>query len=195
MVPEHPPQAREPPEPYEQTHAIPAWLAILGVVLALWGVVYLVLYAGSDWGIYGDRRSLAALEPPKTSAAGAAAMDGKALFMTHCSACHQATGLGIPGAFPPLAASGRVTGNPENLAKIVLLGITGKLTVQGSTYSGQMPPFAQLSDAEIAAIGSYERSSFGNAVAPFDAALVAKVRGGLDGRTKPLGGDEELGLP
>ena len=195
MVPEHPTQAREPPEPYEQTRAIPAWLAILAVGLALWGVVYLSLYAGSDWGIYGDRRSLAALEPPQTSAAGAAAMDGKALFLTHCSACHQASGLGIPGAFPPLAASGRVTSKPENLVKIVLLGITGKLTVQGTTYAGQMPPFAQLSDAEIAAIGSYERSSFGNVVAPFDAALVAKVRGGLDGRTTPVAGDEELGPP
>ena len=129
MVPEHPSQTRERPEPYEQTRAIPAWLAILAVVLALWGVVYLVLYAGSDWGIYGDRRSLAALEAPQTSAAGAAAMDGKALFLTHCSACHQATGLGIPGAFPPLAASGRVTGKPENLVKIMLLGVTGKLTV------------------------------------------------------------------
>src|SRR5258708_4029192 len=130
MVPEHPPQAREPPEPYEQTHAIPAWLAILGVVLALWGVVYLALYAGSDWGIYGDRRSLAALEPPKTSAAGAIAMDGKALFMTHCSACHQAAGLGIPGAFPPLAASRRGARNPENPAKIVLLRLTRQTTLQ-----------------------------------------------------------------
>jgi len=195
MVPQHPSQTRERPEPYEQTRAIPAWLAILAVVLAMWGVVYLVLYAGRDWGMHGDHRSLAALEPPQTSAAGAAAMGGKALFLTHCSACHQATGLGIPGAFPPLAASGRVTGTPENLVKIVLLGITGKLTVQGSTYTGQMPPLAQLSDAEIAAIGSYERSSFGNVAAPFDAALVAKVRGGLDGRTKPLAGDEELGLP
>jgi mono/diheme cytochrome c family protein len=58
-----------------------------------------------------------------------------------------------------------------------------------------MPPFAQLSDAEIAAIGSYERSSFGNTMAPLDAGLVAKVRGGLQGRTKPLTGDEELGPP
>jgi mono/diheme cytochrome c family protein len=195
MLPEHPTQAREPPEPYEQTRAIPAWLAVLAVVLALWGAVYLALYAGNDWGIYGDRRSLAALKPLQTSAAGGATMDGKALFLTHCSACHQPTGLGIPGAFPPLAASGQVNGQPAILAKIMLLGVTGKLTVQGSIYTGQMPPFAQLSDAEIAAIGSYERSSFGNTMAPLDAGLVAKVRGGLQGRTKPLTGDEELAPP
>src|SRR5258708_16298051 len=129
MVPEHPPQAREPPEPYEQTHAIPAWLAILGVVLALWGVVYLALYAGSDWGIYGDRRSLAALEPPKTSAAGATAMDGKALFITHCSACHQAAGLGIPRPFPPLAATSPGTRHPATHAKHQLPGLPGKRTL------------------------------------------------------------------
>src|SRR5262245_36355499 len=143
MDPEHPSQARERAEPYEQTHAIPGWLAILAVLLALWGVIYLALYAGTDWGSYGDSRSLGALEPSQPKVAGAVAMDGKALFMTHCSACHQATGLGVPGAFPPLAASERVTGSPESLVKIVLLGIAGKLTVKGITYTGQMPPLAQ----------------------------------------------------
>jgi mono/diheme cytochrome c family protein len=192
-MPEHPPQTRELPDPYEQTHAIPVWLTLLAVALAVWGVVYLALYAGSDWGNYGDSRSLAALEPPQVNAAGVAAADGKALFTTHCSACHQATGLGLPGAFPPLAATEAVTGKPESLVKIVLLGISGKLTVKGSTYTGQMPSFAQLSDPEIAAIGSYERSSFGNAAPPFDGALVARVRGELQGRTKPLAGDDELG--
>lgn len=194
MTPEHPPQSRELPEPYEQPVAIPAWLAILAVVLAIWGMIYLALYAGTDWGNYGDRRSYAALKPPQASAKGAAATDGKALYTTHCGSCHQASGLGIPGAFPPLAAAARVTGKPEDLVRIVLLGITGKLTVNSVAYNGQMPPFAQLSDAEIATIGSHERASFGNTAPPFDAALVAKVRGELGGRTKPLAGDEELGL-
>lgn len=195
MVPEHPSQIRERPEPYEEAHVIPAWLAILALVLAVWGVVYLALYAGNDWGNYGDRRTPAALEPLQTSAAGAGAIDGKALYMTHCSACHQASGLGVPGAFPPVAGSGQVIGSPDNLVKIVLLGVTGQLTVKGVTYNGQMPALAQLGDAEIAAIGSYERSNFGNAAPPFDAALVARVRGELNGRTKPLAGDEELRLP
>ena len=195
MDQEHPQQTRERPEPHEQVHTIPTWLAMLALLLAGWGVVYLVKYTGSDWGIYGDRRSLAALQPPQANAAGTATMDGKQLFTTNCSACHQATGLGIAGASPPLAASGPVTGKPETLVKIVLLGIAGKLTVEGKSYNGQMPPFAQLSDAEIAAIGSYERSSFGNAAAAFDAALVAGVRTELAGRNKPVAGDDELGPP
>ena len=30
---------------------------------------------------------------------------GESLYMTHCAACHQPTGQGLPGAFPPLADS------------------------------------------------------------------------------------------
>ena len=71
MVPEHPSQTRERPEPYEQTRAIPAWLAILAVVLAMWGVVYLVLYACMAIAARSprsSRRRRARREPPRWTA-------------------------------------------------------------------------------------------------------------------------------
>jgi mono/diheme cytochrome c family protein len=76
----------------------------------------------------------------------------------------------------------------------MLLGVTGKLTVQGSTYTGQMPPFAQLSDAEIVAIGSYERGSFGNTMAPLTRDWWQRYAADWMGAPSP-GGDEELGPP
>jgi len=92
---------------------------------------------------------------------------GATLFAQNCSACHQLTGLGIKGAFPALAGDPFVVGDPKNPAYVLLHG------------RGGMPNFSEdLSDADIAAVLSYVRSSWGNHAAPLDAAFVAAVRGG-----------------
>lgn len=46
----------------------------------------------------------AAAQAPAAAPVGAAydAAKGQALFTANCAACHQATGAGLPGAFPPL---------------------------------------------------------------------------------------------
>jgi mono/diheme cytochrome c family protein len=131
MVPEHP---LRPASVLSLTSNArdPAWLAILAV-LALWGVVYLVLYAGSDWAFM----AIAVARRAGARRARRGPVDGKALFLTHCSACHQATG----GVFLARSRSLHPGGSPASLVKIMLLGVTGKPTVQGSTYTGQMPPF------------------------------------------------------
>ena len=83
--------------------------------------------------------------------AGAQAMDGKALFAKNCAACHQANGKGIPGAFPALAGNALVQGAPAEVATVLLKG------------RGGMPDFsASLSDADIAQVLTYARSSWGN---------------------------------
>src|SRR5690606_35688670 len=38
--------------------------------------------------------------------------DGEKVYNTVCASCHQANGQGIPGAFPPVAESEWVTGDP-----------------------------------------------------------------------------------
>ena len=97
---------------------------------------------------------------------------------TVCAACHQLTGLGIPAAFPPLAGSEVVQGPPERVIAIVLHGLQGPITVKGATYNGVMAAWSQLTDAQIAAIITYERSSWGNtapAVTPDQVAAVRKA--------------------
>jgi mono/diheme cytochrome c family protein len=92
---------------------------------------------------------------------------GATLFAQNCSACHQLTGLGVKGAFPALAGDPFVVGDPRNPAYVLLHG------------RGGMPNFSEdLSDADIAAVLSYVRASWGNHAPPLDAALVAAVRGG-----------------
>ncbi|MNL25127.1 Cytochrome c-552 precursor [compost metagenome] len=44
----------------------------------------------------------------------------------------------------------------------MLKGKSGPITVKGQQYNGAMPPFSQLSDEELAAVVSFERTSWGN---------------------------------
>ena len=78
---------------------------------------------------------------------------GEKVYGANCVACHQATGKGMPPAFPPLAGAKLVSGPKEGHIDMVLNGKPGTA----------MAPFGkQLSDTEIAAVISYERNSWGN---------------------------------
>ena len=89
--------------------------------------------------------------------------NGAALYATRCAACHQPTGAGMAGAFPPLKGDAVVlNADPSKQIDTVLHGLQGQ-TVGGVAYATPMPPFANLlNDAEIADIINHERSSWGN---------------------------------
>jgi cytochrome c oxidase cbb3-type subunit 2 len=97
------------------------------------------------------------------AAGGNDAATGKALFTANCAACHQANGEGLPGAFPPLKGNAAVNNaDAATHIRTILQGLQGA-NVGGVAYSSPMPPFGgMLSDADIANIINYERSSWGN---------------------------------
>lgn len=98
--------------------------------------------------------------------------DGLALYMSTCAACHQTDGMGLPGAFPPLAGSTIVNDeNPEMLIRIILQGYDAR-----PEYAIMVGFADMLSDEEIAAIANHERSSWGNKAAPISASEVSKIR-------------------
>ena len=100
---------------------------------------------------------------------------GEALFGQSCAACHQATGTGIPGVFPPLAGSDYLLADPERAVAVVLHGLAGPVTVNGVEYASVMPPMP-LEDADVAAVLTYTLRAWGNqgpAVAP---ETVARIR-------------------
>ena len=119
--------------------------------------------------------------PPASVAAptgsGYNAARGQALFTANCAACHQATGEGLPGAFPPLKGNAAVNdADATTHIDVVLHGLQGR-NVGGVAYTSAMPPFADtLDDADIANIINYERNSCGNHVKPVSAAPVAAER-------------------
>ena len=126
--------------------------------------------------------SVPAASAPAASATATAgytydAAKGKQLFEANCSACHQGTGEGIPGAFPPLKGNAAVDNDDPTLHLHTILHGASGVVVGGVKYSSVMPPFAgQLSDADIADIANYERSSWGNHAKPVTPTDVAKVR-------------------
>ncbi len=182
-------QQREHSDPEESIRPMP--LLAVGVTLAMviFGVLYIFWSEPLEQSRLGDQRTVADLAGPTRPAAGAA-VDGKALFAAQCAACHQASGKGLPGVFPPLDGSEWVHGDPRVLANILLHGINGEITVAGTTYQGSMPAFAKLSDEELAGVASFIRASWSNQAEPIDAALFERER--ASDRTTPFEGEAAL---
>ncbi len=186
----HRAQERENADPEERIRPVPLMAAAITLAMVLFGVGYIFLSDPFGNSSLGDRRTVADLSGTAPAAAGAA-VDGKALFAAQCAACHQATGQGLPGVFPPLAGSEWVTGEPRVLANILLHGVTGPITVAGKSYEGAMPAFRQLGDAELAAVASYIRSAWGNQAAAVAPGLIAQERKAND-RSTPFEGGAAL---
>jgi cytochrome c oxidase cbb3-type subunit 2 len=125
----------------------------------------------------GAAAQAAAPAAAPAAAAGVDAAQGKALFTANCAACHQANGEGLPGAFPSLKADAVVNhADPTRHIDTVLKGLQGA-KVGGVVYSSPMPPFgAALSDADVASVVNYERSSWGNHGSTVTAQQVAAER-------------------
>jgi len=106
----------------------------------------------------------AAADPAKQWTAEELNAQGSKVFGANCAACHQATGMGVPGTFPALAGSKVVTGAKEEQISLVLNGKPGTA----------MAPFKHLSDVEIAAVVTYTRNSWTNKTG--DMAVPADVK-------------------
>jgi mono/diheme cytochrome c family protein len=136
---------------------------------------------------------------PAAAPAVAAAFDikasverGKPLYLQTCVACHQPTGMGLPGAFPPLAKSEYVVGDPRRMVAIMLKGLQGPVTINGMPFNNIMLPvdlqFPVLKDdAKVADVANYARNSFGNeAKEHVTPELVTAVRKEFAGRATPF---------
>ena len=122
---------------------------------------------------------------------------GKALYEKYCTACHQATGAGLPGAFPPLAKSDYFAKDKKKAIAAVIHGLSGEITVNGQKYNSVMPNLAYLKDEEVADVISYVLNSWGNKAGYVSAKDVAAVRTGkVDKKTAaashPKASDPEL---
>ena len=126
-----------------------------------------------DLGAWEAAAAAPAAAKPEAAAAAAPAKDlrkdelvkaGEKVYTANCAACHQAAGTGLPPNFPALVGS-KVANGPA-VAHI-------KQVINGKNL---MPPFKQLSDADIAAVVSYERESWGNKGGIVQASAVAAAR-------------------
>lgn len=119
---------------------------------------------------------------------------GEAAYLANCAACHQPTGVGLPGAFPPLAGSDFLAKNDRNtVLSSILKGISGKLVVNGTEYNNVMPAMSHLSDADIAHIVTYVYQSWGNPGDEVKTAEVTEARKALAVSTDPAQGSRHPG--
>jgi mono/diheme cytochrome c family protein len=156
---------REKEEPHEGFSPVPIFLMFLFAALCFWGGVYLVENSGGfRWDAYS---------PDFNPHAGAPAPveiplfeRGAKVFRNQCAQCHQASGEGVAGVYPPLAGADWVTGHPEVVARILINGLNGPIEVKGNTYNGNMPAFGpnglNLKSKEIAGVITYIRQEWGN---------------------------------
>jgi len=151
---------------------IPTWAWVLFLVVVAWGMWFvaseLSAYQASQVAsVTATSPAPAAPSAPGTARPAAWAVLGEQVYGNKCSACHQLTGQGLPGVFPPLKGSAVVTAaDPTEHIRTVLRGLAGK-AINGVAYGAAMPAFAdQLSDEEVAAVLNYERNSWGNQAPP-----------------------------
>ena len=149
--------------------------------LVLAGAVTLAACGGGDTSNAGDSAAAGdAGAAPAAADAGAAGGSpvavGEQKYNQICASCHQATGQGVEGNFPPLAGSEWVTGDPDVPISIVLHGLQGEIQVAGRTYNGAMQPWSMMPDEDIAAILTYARQAWGNSAGPVTPAQVKAIR-------------------
>ncbi|MGR7921787.1 copper-containing nitrite reductase [Zobellella denitrificans] len=102
-------------------------------------------------------------------------MYGKRAYEANCQACHQGSGEGIPGAFPPVAASDFLNEDPTRAIDVVLHGLKGPIKVNGQAFDSIMPAM-RLSDEDVANVLTYVLNSWNNKGGEITPEQVAKRR-------------------
>ncbi len=190
---------RERSEPMEGHEPTPLWLVTLIGVLLFWGGFYMQRYSGGFKPLVFDERSSGQMP----QAQGPIKVDmvtlGKRTFQNTCQACHQETGLGLPGQYPPLAGSEWVgAADPSRIIRIVLDGFSGPVQVKGQAFNNTMVPWRNtFTDQQIAAVLTYVRQGWGNKAAPVSEDQVKAIREqtkGHAGRPWSMGELEQVTL-
>jgi mono/diheme cytochrome c family protein/glucose/arabinose dehydrogenase len=111
---------------------------------------------------------------------------GREVYAGSCIGCHQPNGLGQDGLAPPLVDSEWVLGPPSRNIRIVLQGVSGPITVNGTHHALEMPGLAQTySDEDIASVLTYVRREWEHNAAPVTPEQVITVRNETAGRLEP----------
>ncbi len=123
--------------------------------------------------------------------------NGEALFNSHCAACHQTTGAGLAGAFPPLAGSDYLLQDSGHAIEVVINGLSGPITVNGQQYNAVMPALNYLDDQQVADVITYVLNAWDNDGGQVSVSEVTAIRSGdntvVTGPSDhPVSGSEEL---
>jgi mono/diheme cytochrome c family protein len=118
--------------------------------------------------------------PVPVAATDSAMRAGAAIYKDSCAVCHRDSGQGEPGLFPRLAGSALVqSDDPTTLARVVLEG-TRAVSTPSKPTAPAMPTFDwRLDNAQVAAVLTYIRNSWGNAASSVTAGTIARQRSSM----------------
>lgn len=185
VVEMHAPIFRELAEPRDGYEPIQVWWVFAVMALLGWGGWYLGTYSGDFRpDVYDERPGAAAAVAAPVTALVDPLVLGKRVY-TNCMSCHQADGRGVQGNYPPLAGSEWVRGDDATLARILLHGLQGEVTVSGLRFNQVMPAWGRFKDEQIAAVLTFIRASWGNGAAAVEPATIASVRAATTARRQP----------
>ena len=190
-------------EPVALKTGAPLWPFIaLGLMLYGGGLYVDARGGGFNPQVYEQFRSIDEViaANPKTAGGEMAAKGGR-IFNTACQVCHQASGLGAPGQYPPLAGSDWVLAeSPNRIIRLVLNGGQGPIPINGQVFnpSATMTAFKDaLSDEDIAAVLTFVRGKkeWGNHASPVMPEMVKTIREKIKGRSDVWTAPELLAVP
>jgi mono/diheme cytochrome c family protein len=196
---------REKREPRVGLEPLSIWLiAVYGLAL-FFGGAYLGRFSGN---FSGESLDIAYVTPKGHGPAGpgggaesaaplTSAERGKKIFSANCATCHQMTGTGVAGQYPPLAGSEFVNGGTRRLGMIVLKGLQGPLNVKGVMYgTAVMQPWeSTLNDQKIADVLTFVRQEWGNKGGPVEKEGIAGLRKELAPRKESWHEPDILAVP
>ena len=171
-------------EPTATNSAVPIWIIVLTLILLFLGAVYFDRHSGwFDQQVYAPFNSaeeLARYQPQSGEAAMIA--HSKAVYESVCGTCHGSDGLGKPNQAPPLAGSEWVAKDIQSLVRIPQAGLNGPIQVAGHDWNLSMAPMgAGLSDADLAAVLTCIRESWGNKNGAVSADQIKAARAAIRG--------------
>jgi mono/diheme cytochrome c family protein len=180
------PNNSQPPdaEPKVSRSPAPVWIIVLTLVLLFFGAVYFDHHSGwfdkQVYSPYASTEELASYQPKSGQAS--LLSHGRAVYETVCGICHGNDGLGKPAQAPPLAGSEWVVKDVALLVRVPLAGLNGPIQVAGKDWNLSMAPMgAGLSDADLAAVLTYIRESWGNKSGAVSVDEVKAVRAAISG--------------
>ncbi len=152
------------------------------------GLLLFVVFVGTHWLAQpqSEAHSAVTVDP-----AIEAAVDGSDIYASRCQTCHQSNGQGVPGVFPPVDGTDWVNGDKGRLIRIILGGMTGEVEVNGTTYTGSMPPWGTfLDDEQVAQVATFIRQNWSNDASEVTAEEVAAIRKASEDRKQPWTAEE-----
>jgi mono/diheme cytochrome c family protein len=107
-------------------------------------------------------------------------IQGKQLYVRHCSNCHQKNGKGLGLIYPPLDTSDFMQNRFEDVLCLMRHGKSGVLIVNGKSFNQPMPGVSTLSDLEIAEIATYIYNSWNHDKGIIEVKMASQILASCD---------------